>query len=379
MKTWLITSATMLALVAAITVGCSSGSDGSSTLSGLPPCSSATLLTVAPLANADIHELAPLGNLAPSGHTFPSDHMYFYTAFTGSGTASAPIVSPGAIRVSSVLLQKRTGGGAAEFDDHGLSFFSCSTLEFYFGHITTLSAGLAAQVGSLDQSCDTPYQTGGSTFQQCSKNVDIALSAGDAIGSAGGPGQGALDLGAIDHASTALAFVDPGRITGQGGVHAACPIDYFVPGVRDALLQLVAVNGVHRTVAPICGTIMQDVANTAQGRWFFDATVQEDHHLALVHTSWDPTIGAFSIGTSLPGTPSTLLFFTPAVSGRLNLDFNRVTADGNIYCYQFTNSSSRIYIRLETVTRLRIEFAASGACGDPAGWSFSAAAVTFDR
>ena len=138
-------------------------------------------------------------------------------------------------------------------------------------------------------------------------------------------------------------------------------------------------NGVHRTVAPICGTIMQDVANTAQGRWFFDATVQEDHHLALVHTSWNPTIGAFSIGTSLPGTPSTLLFFTPAVSGRMNLDFNRVTADGNIYCYQFTNSSSRIYIRLETATRLRIEFAASGACGDPAGWSFSAAAVTFDR
>jgi hypothetical protein len=152
-----------------------------------------------------------------------------------------------------------------------------------------------------------------------------------------------------------------------------------VGAVRDALLQLVAVNGVHRTVAPICGTIMQDVANTAQGRWFFDATVQEDHHLALVHTSWNPTIGAFSIGTSLPGTPSTLLFFTPAVSGRMNLDFNRVTADGNIYCYQFTNSSSRIYIRLETATRLRIEFAASGACGDPAGWSFSAAAVTFDR
>lgn len=357
----------------ALAAACSS-STGPDT-SGLAACGIGTLLSVSPVAYGDIRELGPLGNLNPSGHTFPTDHMYFYPPFA----QSFPVVAPGNIRVTTVTLQKRTGGGVAEFDDYSLDFSSCRTQHFWFGHIASLSTGLSAGIGAIGNSCSAPYQTGGYTFQQCRKTVSVDLTVGDALGTGGGPLEGALDLGAFDDQAPALAYVDAARVYGQGGAHAACPIDYFVAGVRDALRQKLAVNGNHRTVEPVCGTIMQDIANRAQGRWFFDATENDDHHLALVHQSWDPTIGAMSIGTSLPGTGPTVLMFTPAQSGRVNLDFGQVSADGNIYCYQFTNASSRVFLQLLSAGTLKIQMAGPAPCGDQASWNFGATAVTFSR
>jgi hypothetical protein len=209
--------------------------------------------------------------------------------------------------------------------------------------------------------------------------VSVDLVAGEAIGTAGGPGEGALDLGAIDADST-LTFVDPGRMTGAGGVHATCPLSYFVPDVRDSLLARVAVNGIRPTVPPVCGSVAQDVANTAQGRWFFDATAHEDHHLALVHANWDPTIGEFSIGTMLPGTTPTVLMFAAAQTGRVNRDFDLVTADGKIYCYQPTNLIAHVFVQLTAATQVKIELVnGTLACGDSTVWSFSGAAATFSR
>jgi hypothetical protein len=362
-----------VAFATAAIIGC--GSDLTThELSGLPACGSATLLTTSPMADADIREIAPLGNLNPPGHTFPTDHIYFYLAST-----SAPVVSPGNIRVSRVTRQTKSGAGTADYVDYSLDFTSCNSVSLYFGHVATLTAALAARIGAFSGGCESPYQTGGFTYQQCRKDVDIALSAGEAIGTAGGPGQFALDVGAISPNSPALAYVDPGRTNGDG-LHAVCPIDYFEPTLRDALLQRFAVNGVRRTIAPVCGTIMQDVVNTAQGRWYFDATQGDDHHLALVHHSGSPTIGAFSIGTSVPGTGPAVLTFTPSQTGQVNLDFTRVTADGKIYCYHFLNSASlTAFIRLETASRLRIEVKPIASCGDPATYAFGANAVGFDR
>ncbi len=361
--------------IAAVVLACSKDSTGPD-LSGLPSCGPATLLTTTPIALADIREIGPLGNLNPPGHTFPSDHIYFYPTI-GPGV---PVASPGKVRVTQVLLQKRTGGGQPEFDDYGMDFYPCPNQHFYFGHVSTLTASLLAKVGALDGSCDQPYQTGGFTFVQCRKTVKVDLADAEAIVTAGGPGQGALDLGLVDMDMAPLAYVDPGRQTGAGGVHAACPVDYFVTSVRDSLRARMAVNGIHRVIAPVCGSVMQDVANTAQGRWFFDATTNEDHHLGLVHQNWDPTIGAFSIGTSIPATASTVLMFTPAAAGRVNRDFNLVSADGNIYCYQLTNSSGHVFVQLTGATQLKIEVFGTGAtCGDSTTWSFGANAATFAR
>lgn len=362
------------AAVILIAVACSDSSGPD--LSGLPACSAATLLTRTPMALGDIREISPLGNLNPPGHTFPTDHMYFYANSPGP---AVPVVSPGAIRVTQALLQKRTGNGQPEFDDYGLDFYPCTGQHFYFAHIASLAPALAAQLGALDASCNAPYMTGGYTFTQCRKTVSVALVAGDSIGTAGGPTEGALDLGLIDSDSAALAFVDPARVSGTG-LHAACPIDRFTSDVRDSLRLRLKVNGTPRTIAPVCGTVMQDVANTAQGRWYFDATAQEDHHLALVHQNWDPTIGAFSIGTQVPGTSAAVFNFTPSSTSRVNRDFNLVTADGNIYCYELTNYSGHVFTQLLSSTQVKVEVFSSGAtCGDSTTWAFTANAAAFAR
>jgi hypothetical protein len=364
-----IAAAAALTVAAAFSLACdnSTGPD----LSGVPKCGSTTLLSASPMAYADIREIAPLGNLNPPGHVFPTDHIYLYANVGPAVT----VVSPGKIRVTQVLLQKRTGGGQAELDDYGLDFYPCTGQHFWFAHLGSLSASLSAKLGALDKSCNAPYSTGGFTYTQCRKDVKVDLAAGDTIGTAGGPTEGALDLGAIDDASPPLVFVDPARVTGESGLHGVCPVDYFVADVRDSLRARFAVSGMTRTIAPVCGTIAQDIAGTAQGRWFFDATTQEDPHLALVHANWDPTIGAFSIGTSLPGTGPTVLLFTPATGGRVNRDFGGVTPDGNIYCYEFTNSSSRAFVQLTSTTQLTIAMAGTGACGDSTTWAFGGGAV----
>jgi hypothetical protein len=125
---------------------------------------------------------------------------------------------------------------------------------------------------------------------------------------------------------------------------------------------------------------MQDVANTAQGRWYFDATAGEDHHLALVHQNWDPTIGAFSIGTTVPGTSSNVLMFAALDTGRLNRDFDLVTADGKLYCYEPTNLSGHVLVQLVGATQLKIELSTAAAtCGDSTTWAFTGSAATFAR
>src|SRR5712672_3030835 len=92
------------AAVFVVAVACSKDASGPN-LSGLATCGPATLLTVTPMDLSDIREIAPLGNLNPPGHTFPTDHIYFYAA----AGPSVPIVAPGAIRITQALLQKRTG------------------------------------------------------------------------------------------------------------------------------------------------------------------------------------------------------------------------------------------------------------------------------
>jgi hypothetical protein len=370
---WFLAGSAAASAATALVAACSSSTAPST--SGLAACGAGTLLSVSPVAYTDIRELAPLGNLNPPGHVFPTDHMYFYPPI---GQAF-PVVAPGNIRVTNVILQKRTGGGVAEFDDYGLDFSSCRTQHFWFGHIASLSTGLSASIGALGGSCNAPYQTGGYTYQRCEKSVSVDLTAGVAIGTAGGPLEGALDLGAFDDEAPALAYVNSSRVYTQSGLQTVCPVDYFVAGVRDALRQKIAANGIHRTVEPVCGTVMQDVANRAQGRWFFDATDHEDPHLALVHQNWNPGIGAMSIGTSLPGTGPTVLVFAPVQAGRVNLDFSQVSADGNIYCYQFTNSGSRVFLQLVSTGAVKLQLAGSAPCGDPAAWALGGTAVTFSR
>jgi hypothetical protein len=98
----------------------------------------------------------------------------------------------------------------------------------------------------------------------------------------------------------------------------------------------------------IGGAVTQDVANTAQGRGYFNEAEMDDLHLALVHDNADPTQGTFSVGYSIASLPSGTSMFTPAATGRVNVDFNRITADGNTYCFENTGQFGKRHILVQT-------------------------------
>ncbi len=345
--------------------------------SGVSACLGSTLLTQSPIVPSAILEIAPLGNLNPPGHVFPSDHIYFYQA----GGGRAAVVAPGSITIAQVGQQTQVTGGQTS-TDYIVKFFACADVMFYFYHVVLLAPDLLADVGSFAGACNPSYVIGTSTYTQCYKDVNIKRTAGAAIGTLGATG--ALDFGAYDRRVPTLAYVNASRTLGGSGEfganHTVCPIDYFPAAVAGTLGALFGGRGALRTVAPVCGAVMQDQAGTAQGRWYFDATESEGPHLALVHDNVNPGVGAFSVGASIPTLPVGVYTFTPVATGRMNADFSRVTADGNVYCYQVTGPSvPHIYVKLTDASTLMIGAAAGASCGDPAAWSASLAATQFTR
>lgn len=355
---------------------------------GLASCQGTEFLTVAPIDPASIGEIAPLGNLSPPYHTLPTDHLYLNTTTVSPGVALvANVVAPGSLVIVEVSKQTRTGSGPSDGVNYGLRFFPCADVAMYFAHLITLSAELTSQVGQFTE-CDPPFSSGGITSVECRKRVEVRLAAGAPIGTAGGPAFPGIDYGGADRRVPELAFVNPGRSSGGdpdfGQNQTICPVDYFVPAVANAMRAKFGRNGVRRTIAPVCGTIMQDVPNTAQGRWYFDTSQQDDPHLALAHDNGDPRIGVISAGISIPSLPTGAREFAPATSGRINLDFPLVTSDGSIYCYQTFSPNPppplrHVLVQLTSPTQLRIEGVIGATCGEPSTWVFTGGAKTFTR
>jgi hypothetical protein len=368
-----------------VLTGC--GDDGVGLPSGLDGCGNAPFLTVSPLTLSDIDQIAPLGNLNPPGHVFPTDHMYFYPGAVIGGTRSVPLVSPGNVVTTEIVLNRRTGGGLPASEDYSLTFAACSDVLMTFAHVTTLAASFAARVGALDGSCDPAYQTGDFTNQQCRERVEVQLMAGEPIGTTGGPMQGGLDYTTLDR-RVSLGFVNPGRSWGTsspfGQNQASCALDYFVAPVADSLRARLGRPGSRRTAPPVCGEIMQDVPGTAAGRWYrvgVNDNFPEDPHLALVRDNYNPSAGAFSVGTSVPSLPPAVYLFTPAAAGLVNLDFPMVATVGMTYCYETTTppGQRRILLMLVSPTRVRVQGFGTGACGDPSMWVFDQGAAEFQR
>lgn len=397
--TWtaLILFASSLAACSGSSGGGGNGNGGGSPddpLATLADCSGSEFFNTSPIAVSDIVGVVPLGALNPPGHVFPTDHIYFYIRHsnpsdTTSDRAEVPLYAPGNIRITNIRSSEHLSAGYA---DYKITFSPCKQFEAYFDHVTSISNSVTSAAGSLEDDCST-YTTGGETIRSCSKTVSIDLSAGDAVGIAGGSHALALDLGAYDSRTTALAYANASRYTampdGFDDLHAVCPVDYFsssAEGQMNALFGNYS-GTARRTIEPVCGEIMQDVSGTAQGNWFSTSepdVVTDDPHLALVHDNVDPSKGAFSIGTTVTSYYTSLNLFTPAQSGRVNLDFDLVAADENIYCYDSlvdsggnAISDTILLIQMTSETALRIERQFASGCGS-GPWAFSSPS-TFER
>lgn len=354
--------------------------------SNVPVCTTGALFTASPM---DITKISPtsginrLGNLNPPDHTFPTGHIYFYIQDSDdavAGVDNTPLIAPGNIVIASIASSTNETSGKT---DYSITYYPCNQVQGVFGHVATLSDKLSAAFNAVAGGCTT-YNPGSGNYTRCERTVNVILTAGETMGSVGGPTTGslALDLGIYDARITPLVFANAARLTskanGFDAFHVACFLDYVADDVKTALQEKI-----HRALgeAPTCGSYAQDVAATAQGKWYVAGTATpapsaESTHLTLGHDTYDLTRGVFSVGNATVGTGA--YSFAPIHSGTTNRDFNEVTADGNTYCYDSLSTAGIVFlIQMPTTTTLKIEKQTAADCsGSP---SLTSAATAFAR
>jgi len=370
----------------------------------LPSCPAGPLFTTAPVmidnsvtpaVMPDFNAIVPLGNFNPGGgHVFPTDHIYFYLKLVAPGgdTVTSTVYAPGDAWVTAITRQTATAG-TSSYTDYTVRFALCREVSAYFHHIRTLSPALAAAYSAVPLApgdCGS-HVIGGTTYTTCTAQMKQHIGAGDLVGDVGGNRRVfAFDFGATDARIAPLTFANPSRFSaspdGNDIFHTVCPIDYFTATLRNTLRGFLGdFDGTTlRTVPPLCGTIEQDIAGTAQGIWFEPGapTYPESPHLALVHGNVDPTQGVFSVGDSVTasGLAVGTYYFTPStVAGtHVNPDFADVVP-GDVYCYEGLSNRSgpasmTVLLQMTDPTTLRIEKRAATSCaalGAPSAWSLS--------
>ncbi|MBI2650402.1 hypothetical protein HYX04_03745, partial [Candidatus Woesearchaeota archaeon] len=273
--------------------------DRRSIISGTPSCGDKKeLFTVSHIPISELQNIVPLGNLNPSGHTFPTNHLYFHLkGFSGDESSSnAPVVSPGNLWVTRIGSSEYTMKGR-QIKDYKLDFTVCTEVRGYFIHLTSLSEKLLQSFAQPDN-CEE-YDTGGIHYKNCEKDFyfsPVSVAGGEPIGTA----SGSSDFGLADLRTQELVYANPKRWY-EDPLHRVCPLDYFTVNIEAQLKSLLGSSDVKRTAEPVCGEVAQDNPGTAQGVWFVKGasnTYPEDPHLALVHDNIDPAKGVFSVGTS---------------------------------------------------------------------------------
>lgn len=345
-----------------------------------------TLMSVAPAPLDSIDEIVGLGNLNPSGHTFPTDHIYFYMMqdqMTGI-PHEMTWLSPGTLEITRISASHHVN---ANFTDFDVTFELQEDVDMRFAHISSLRAEIFGNTTDLSGwTLENEYTTGGETYQRYGKNVEIVVNAGDTLGTVGGnAGQYAFDLGVYDHRDPSGNPVNLSAWSYSDYMYAACPFDYYedVP-VRDSMIAMINRSGVAPDPNP-CGLVVQDVQGTAQGIWFSPGAsvpYPEDPHLALVWHNIDAGKQAFSVGNSLSTTGMGVYVFEPTTTGRLNREFDQVEDDGTTYGYTVSGpwggSQMTILISVPHIDTLYIE-GFPGHITDTTQWVFTAGKSVYVR
>lgn len=188
-----------------------------------------------PLDEGDIRFIVPLGNLNPPGHTFPSDHTYFYNRIP-----PAPPDAPVPVRAP--------GDGTVQF---------------------VLAMGMESQVG---------VRTGSFIYYLDHVVLDPAIrpgvivTAGQQMGVTGSTAYG-IDLGVINEQKTVF-FVNPLRYPSTT-VHGDAPLPYFDEPLRSRLYARV-----QRIGGDLDGRFDFDVAGRLVGNWFLEGLAVNESAVA---------------------------------------------------------------------------------------------------
>jgi hypothetical protein len=346
------------------------------------------LFTVVPVPMNQLTAFPPIGAVANPGHVFPSDHTGFFVSSPGQ-----PVFAPSAGGIVGLSSTTKTGSQTGTF--YEVDIRACSQVDIRLSLLTSISPSLSSILSNSPKTCTTYFPAPGDTVTQCAVNLDppTPIAAGEVIGGV----DVQIDFGMTDTRVGPLAFANPSHYSKQA-LHTVAPLDYFTQSVYETLLPFVVDytnTSVKRTIPPLGGVFMQDVVGTAQGNWFSPAAPAgpndpESPHLALIHHYVRYDKGLISTGTSLqnispPGSDE--FIFNPVQSGRVNLDFNLVSSDGNVYCYDSFEGASMsgkvVMLTMPNSTTLQVEVESFPDCGAAPGgsgtWMMSGAATTYLR
>jgi hypothetical protein len=338
--------------------------------------------TIFPISLAAVNNITPLGNLNPGGHTFPTDHCYINLIESAKVT---PVLAPGNIRLTQIGRSQRFKENTTEFigEDYTLFFAVNATYYIRFDHMSALSPVIANLLtASIENDCNT-YNTGGVTYKQCNQSTDFLVSAGTEIGKTGGqPGIAGLDFGAY------TTGVNP-PVYG-----AVCPFRFYKKAVHDQFAAKFGSGIKQRTAVPVCGVVIQDVANTLKGRWLKlgEPYYPEDLHIAFVDDNVDPAIPAISVGKSQPGlspgvyTYQKLIVFTATGNADINQPFTSVTNNGKTYCFNLfgighppTASKGSLIVKMTGKTTVDVEYRPACHCGCNKPYAFTDKKVSYTK
>ncbi len=319
-------------------------------MANLHLCGGLPHLISSPIDESDLASVWPLGHIEPGRNVFPASRLYFARPSLG---LVAPVSAPGNVVLQVVrqvdVTDLRTG---ERYREYGFVFGVCEGVKITLGHVTSVAARITAAIANLAPDQHTESTRG--DYWQIEDVFPVALRfhPRELIGLTSPRVQG-TDFGAFDVDAPSLPFVHPERYDLESR-QALCPLDLFVPPVREVLENRVGAGGleglafVARTARPVCGTVYQDVAETLQGNWFFavDTPDRENGHVALVHDSVDPRTSVLSLGGRVPqidvapdDAPTATPFpagtyrFAPRSDGFVNRDFDE-TQVGYGYCYE---------------------------------------------
>ena len=307
----------------------------------LPSCEGKEF-SVLPVDMSKIYEINPLGNLAPPGHTFPTEHTYLHLNPGGSSTELFDLYSPADVYVTSI-----SGGSGMTVDpfDYTIYFALCESVIGYYNHLKELSPELE----KIKSGGNCNQNPGNTHYEFCENKLNL-VKAGVEMGKVGGL-QGNFDFGAIDMRETNF-YVNPDRY-GYRSLHIKCPYDYYGEEMKNVFFDLIKRNDENQ-----CGFSAQDVEGTLQGNWFYgDSHAASgsdwDKYLALVYDDINPAEQVVSIGGVF--YDASVWNFNPKNNGVINRNFSQITPDGKIYCFESTGQNGRILVELTSETELSIE------------------------
>ena len=220
--------------------------------------------TVSPIDIAKINFTLSLGWIQPSGHTIPTDHVYFWYS-NPNNNIQLPLYALASGKVEHILNVPIAGVKECK-----VWFRINEKFSYYFDHIV------------LDPSI----------------TENTMVEAGQKIGTTGYGTS--IDLGAIDETITLSGYANPKRYAGEG-LHCGKPFTYFIEPIRSQIYALVDREGADKD-----GRIDIDIPGRLTGNWFLDGTTLYtdgpdgwDKELSFAFDIQHPSIVLVSIGGTI--------------------------------------------------------------------------------